>query len=65
MKDQIEQKADMVLKNLCNDVENLSLRLNNYKMICHYCGFPSTPEAIRHNICEKNVHGAEPLRVAT
>lgn len=41
------------------------MKLNNYKMVCHYCGVPSTPEAIRHNVCDKNMHGADALKIAT
>lgn len=65
MKRQVDEKADGFLKNLSDNVEQLNLKLNKYKMTCYYCGLKSVPETIRHNNCEKNVHGAEPLRIQT
>lgn len=65
MKRQVDEKADGFLKNLSDKVEELNFKLNKYKMTCFYCGARSTPEAIRHNSCERNVHGAEPLKVPT
>lgn len=34
-------------------------------MTCYYCGTKSTPEALKHNICEKNVQGVEPDKIKT
>ena len=53
MKQEVDSKADYLIRELSTQAETLNSKLNEFKLVCHYCGVRMNSGVVNES-CEAN-----------